>query len=91
MAYCYVLKCANGQYYVGSTRNITKRLNDHKRGRVKFTKNKRPLTLIFVKEFQNYKLALNFERKVKSWKKRKSIEKMLSKADNIYKKYCGVV
>ena len=91
MAYCYVLKCANGQYYVGSTRIITKRLNDHKNGKVKFTRSKRPLTLIFVKEFQNYKLALNFEKKVKSWKKRKSIEKMLSKPDNICEKYCGIV
>lgn len=88
---CYVLKCCNGQYYVGSTRSITGRLTDHKHGRVKFTKDKRPLTLVFVKEFQDYKSALNFEKKVKSWKKRKSIEKMLSKADNIYKKYCGIV
>ena len=91
MAYCYVLKCGNGQYYVGSSRNIIKRLNDHKFGRVKFTKNKRPLTLIFAKEFQNYKLALGFEKKVKSWKKRKSIGKMLIKPDNVYEKYCRVV
>ncbi|OGY24030.1 MAG: hypothetical protein A2Y57_02245 [Candidatus Woykebacteria bacterium RBG_13_40_7b] len=91
MAYCYVLKCGSGPYYVGSTRNVTKRLNDHDCGRVKFTKNKRPVTLIFVKEFKSYKLALDFEKRVKSWKKRKSIEKMLSKPDNIYKQYCGVV
>ena len=91
MAYCYVLKCRSGPYYIGSTKNIVKRLNDHKFGRVKFTKNKRPLTLIFAKEFQNYKLALGFEKKVKSWKKRKSIEKMLERPDNIYKNYCRVV
>ena len=71
---------------MGSTRIITKRLNDHKNGRVKFTKNKRPLTLIFVKEFQNYKLALSFEEKVKSWKKRKSIEKILDKPKRVYKR-----
>ena len=91
MAYCYVLKCSNGSYYVGSTRIITKRLNDHKNERVKFTKNKRPLTLIFVKEFENYNQALIFEKRIKSWKKRKSIEKMLEKPDNVCAKYGGIV
>ena len=91
MAYCYVLKCRSGPYYIGSTKNIVKRLNDHKFGRVKFTKNKRPLTLIFVKEFENYNQALIFEKRIKSWKKRKSIEKMLEKPDNVCAKYCGIV
>ncbi|KKQ87834.1 MAG: Excinuclease abc c subunit domain protein [Candidatus Woesebacteria bacterium GW2011_GWB1_38_8b] len=59
------------------------RLRDHRKGRVKFTKGKRPVKMIFLKEFVNYSQAYQFEKKIKSWKKRVSIERMLSKSDNI--------
>ncbi|QQS39250.1 GIY-YIG nuclease family protein [Candidatus Woesebacteria bacterium] len=91
MGYCYVLSCINGSYYVGSTRNIYDRLGNHRNGQVKYTKNNRPLKLIFVKEFASYNLAYKFEMKVKSWKKRSSIEKMIGKSDNVCLKYCGIV
>ena len=83
MSYCYVLQCFGGSYYTGSTRNIKRRLRNHRKGRVKFTKGKRPVKMIFLKEFVNYSQAYQFEKKIKSWKKRVSIERMLSKSDNI--------
>ncbi len=85
MCYCYVLHCADGSYYIGSTRNITKRIKSHKTGKVKYTKNKMPVKLAFLKECSDYNQAFSFEMKVKSWKKRKSIEKMFDKPDNIAK------
>jgi len=87
MSFCYVLKCTDGSYYTGSSRNIKKRLNSHNIGKVKYTKNRRPLKLVFVKYFEKYSDAFKFEMKVKSWKKRKSIECMLNKPDNIVKKF----
>ena len=83
MCYCYVIKCCDGSYYIGSTRDISRRLHSHKTGKVKYTKNKRPIDLIFLKEFEDYNQAFHFEMRVKSWKKRKSIERMLDKPDNI--------
>lgn len=87
MGYTYILKCFDGSYYVGSTANIGNRLIAHKTAKVKYTKSRLPFKLIFVKEFKDYPEAKKFEYKVKSWKKRKSIEKMLSKPDNIAYKY----
>lgn len=85
MSYCYVLKCLDGSFYTGSTRNMVKRFNSHQTGKVKYTKNRRPVKLEFVKEFNRYSDAFRFELKVKSWKKRKSIESMINKPDNIVK------
>jgi len=92
MAYCYVLRCKKDySYYIGSTKNIVIRLRTHQRGKVKYTKSRLPIELIFLKEFPNYAEALKFEKRVKSWKKRKSIEKMLEKSDNIASKYWEIV
>lgn len=83
MCYVYILKCCDGSYYVGSTRNIDNRLEYHKTGKVKYTKSRLPVELIFLKKFINYSESLQFETKVKSWKKRKSIKRMLDKPDNM--------
>ncbi len=92
MAYCYVLKCKkDNSYYIGSTKDIIARLKTHQKGEVKYTKSRLPVELIFLKEFPNYNDAFQFERRVKSWKKRKSIEKMLEKSDNIASKYWEIV
>ncbi|MBU1043871.1 GIY-YIG nuclease family protein [Candidatus Parcubacteria bacterium] len=91
MAYVYILKCSDGSYYTGSTKDLVKRIRTHKSGKVKYTKSRLPVDLVFVKELDNYSLAFIFESKVKSWKKRKSIERMLQKSDNVANKYWGVV
>ncbi len=91
MAFCYVIKCSDKSYYVGSTKDIVGRFKNHKLGKVRYTKSRSPLKLIFVKEFETYSEAYNFEQRVKSWKKRKSIENMLNKSDNVVSKYCPVV
>ncbi|PRY87392.1 GIY-YIG nuclease family protein [Mongoliibacter ruber] len=31
-AYTYILLCGNSQYYVGSTKNLEKRLDEHQLG-----------------------------------------------------------
>lgn len=87
MGYTYVLKCSGGSYYIGSSTNIKERLAAHETAKVKYTKSRLPIKLIFVKEFQAYSEVKSFEYKIKSWKKRKSIEKMLLKPDNIAYKY----
>jgi putative endonuclease len=87
---CYILKCKDDSYYVGSTSNIDHRIKYHILGKVKYTKSRLPLKLIFIKEFESFNQAFLFEQKVKSWKKRKSIENMLNKPDNQYLKYINL-
>ncbi len=91
MAYTYVLQSIkDGSYYVGSTNYFKQRYEQHTKGYVRSTKSKLPVKVVFLKMFTSFQEARAFEIKIKSWKKRSSIEKMLNKPDNIAK-YCPVV
>lgn len=81
--FVYVLKCSDNSYYTGAARDWKKRINKHEKGGVKYTKTRLPVKIVFLKVFDKFGDALKFESKVKSWKKRSSIEKMFSKEDNI--------
>jgi len=75
----YVLLCANGRYYTGSTDDIERRLNQHSEGKVKSTKNVRPVILKAFIEFETLKEARGYEYKVKQRKSRKMIEELIAK------------
>ena len=60
MYFTYILKLNNNNLYTGSTSNIKQRLNDHNLGRVKSTKSKRPVKLIY---FEVYKLKSDAQRR----------------------------
>lgn len=77
MPFVYILKMVNGSYYIGSCNDFEKRLDRHRKGLVRSTKHKLPFELIYLKECGEYKLAYNEEMRIKSWKKRKSIENLI--------------
>ena len=92
MGYIYVLKLSDGSYYVGSCRNIVKRLLNHKYKQVLSTKHKLPFVVLYVKELATYTKARKEELRIKKWKKRKSIEN-LYKFDktNIASRFAAIV
>ena len=92
MSYVYILRLKNNSYYTGACRNITKRLSDHLNKRVSSTKSKLPFTLIYLKEYNTYSAALTEEYRIKSWKKRKSIENLVKfDTNNIANSFAPVV
>jgi putative endonuclease len=50
-SYAYILGCSDGRYYYGSTNNLIQRLANHRRGRVKSTKWRLPVALVYFEEF----------------------------------------
>ena len=62
----YILKCKNGQYYTGFSRNINNRLRAHRRGEVSFTQDKLPVKLVHVAFFRDVIKAYDYERYLKS-------------------------
>tara|TARA_Y100000310_G_scaffold297458_1_gene330493 strand:+ start:341 stop:592 length:252 start_codon:yes stop_codon:yes gene_type:complete len=77
MAYLYILETSKNTYYIGSTNNLEQRLKYHQSGKVKSTKDKLPIKLVF-KEFHKIKAeAQKKEYKFKSWKSKKMIEKVI--------------
>jgi len=67
----YIFKSEkDGELYIGQTGNFGKRLRDHFEGRVKSTKNRRPLKLIHIEHFQTRSDAILRERELKNIKMR---------------------
>lgn len=74
----YILKGSSGRYYVGSTDNIQRRLGQHKRGHTSTTKRiGSPIELVFLQEFSTLDQARATEKRIKSWKRRDFIEKVI--------------
>ena len=72
-AYLYILRCSDGSYYVGTTRNtLAKRLAEHETGAFDgYTTRRRPVTLVFHQYFERFEDAIAAEQQVKGWRREK--------------------
>jgi putative endonuclease len=72
-AYLYILRCRDGAYYVGTTRNsLEARVAEHNAGTFDgFTSLRRPVELVFHQEFDRITDAIAAERQVKGWRRAK--------------------
>src|SRR3954469_20798649 len=70
--YMYILKCADGSYYTGSTRDLEKRLLQHQNGEgANHTKKRLPVELVYYEEFQRIDEAFYREKQVQGWRREK--------------------
>jgi putative endonuclease len=68
----YILLCANGQYYTGSTNNLERRLAQHQMGEgANFTRKHLPVKLVYFEEFQLVSDAFYREKQVQGWSRAK--------------------
>lgn len=78
LGYVYVLRMSSGKYYVGSTKDIKRRLHEHYAGQVRSTAPYLPLELLKVVNYPTYTQARSKELWLKKQKSRKSIENFLT-------------
>ena len=72
MAWTYIVRCADGTYYVGSTVNLERRLSEHNLGLgAAYTRHRRPVVLVWCAEFERIDEAFAFEKRVQGWGRRK--------------------
>ena len=66
MNYTYIVKCSDGSLYTGWTNNLEKRIKDHNAGRgAKYTKERRPVVLVYKEEFPTKQEAMKREWEIK--------------------------
>ena len=65
------------KYYVGSTTDIQRRLEEHNQGKEKFTSTGVPWKLVYEEIFQELKQARQRELHIKKMKSRKYIETLI--------------
>ncbi|MBX3093946.1 MAG: GIY-YIG nuclease family protein [Cryobacterium sp.] len=72
MPFVYILRCSDGSYYVGSTRNIETRLEQHNSGNgARYTSSRTPVTLVFCEEFEDVGEAFALEKRIQGWSRAK--------------------
>jgi len=67
MFYVYIIKSEKTKtYYVGSTNNLYKRMEEHNSGRSKYTSRGIPWELIYYESYSTRSLAMKKEKVIKS-------------------------
>ena len=63
----YILECADGSYYTGSTNNLELRLHQHQSGEgANHTKKWLPVKLVYYKEFEKYRMHFTGKSKYRA-------------------------
>jgi putative endonuclease len=72
-AWLYMLRCADGSFYVGTTRkDLGSRLAEHNAGTLGgYTATRRPVVLVFAQHFGRIVDAIAAERQIKAWSRAK--------------------
>ncbi|MDX1544331.1 MAG: GIY-YIG nuclease family protein [Christiangramia sp.] len=71
--FVYILQCNDDSYYVGMTSNLKERIEEHNLGKFPeaYTYRRRPLELKWFEEYTNPNIALDLEKKIKGWSRKK--------------------
>ena len=68
----YILLCADGSYYTGSTIDLERRLVQHQNGEgANHTKKRLPVSLLYYEEYQRIDDAFYREKQVQGWSRKK--------------------
>ena len=90
MGYMYILKCSDGTYYTGSTKDLEKRLFEHQSGNgANYTGKRLPVELVYYELYDRIDTAFLREKQVQNWsnsKKKALIEGKYEKLPNLAKK-----
>jgi tRNA/rRNA methyltransferase len=68
----YILRCADGSYYVGHTDDLEGRFAAHQSGLIEgYTQKRRPVEPVWSQEFGERDEAFRAERQIKGWSRAK--------------------
>lgn len=78
MNYTYMVKCSDDSLYTGWTNCLEKRLKAHNEGKngAKYTKLKRPVTLVYYEGFVTKEEAMRREYQIKQFNRKQKLALM---------------
>jgi type I restriction enzyme R subunit len=84
--YMYILECADGSFYTGSTKDLTYRLEQHRNGEgANHTRKQLPVKLVYYEKFDRIAEAFEREKQVQGWSRAKKIA-LIKRDYNLLKK-----
>ena len=75
--YVYILKCGDGKYYHGYTKDLKKRLRQHQSGESHPTSYRLPVELVYFETYPSKTEAMQRERRLKNGRTRKETKEKL--------------
>ena len=75
MYYLYIVECADKTLYTGITVDLKRRIKEHNTSKIgaKYTKARRPVTLVYSKKFRNRSTASKAEAKIKKMTRKEKL------------------
>ena len=84
--YVYILECADGSYYTGSTKDLDVRLQQHSNGEgSNYTSKRLPVKLVYYEEFERIDEAFFREKQIQGWCRNKKTALIMDQTDKLYK------
>jgi len=73
--YVYILECSDNSFYVGVTNDVGRRFIEHQSGvhEDSYTFSRRPLKLVYCKQFRSPIKAIDYEKQLKGWTRAKKV------------------
>ena len=72
--FIYILLCADGSFYTGSTNDLERRMVEHQNGEgANHTRKRLPVELVYTEEFDRIDEAYYRERQIHGWSRDKKI------------------
>jgi putative endonuclease len=72
MYFFYIVRCSDDSLYCGQTNDLSRRIGEHNSSdtkSAKYTKARRPVTLVYFETHQTIQSAMKREWQVKRWSK----------------------
>lgn len=72
--FVYILLCADGSFYTGSTNDLERRMAEHQNGEgANHTRKRLPVELVYTEEYDRIDEAYYRERQIHGWCREKKI------------------
>ena len=85
VGYMYILECADGSYYTGSTTALELRMAQHKNGEgANHTRKHLPVKLLYYEEYDRIDEAFYREKQIQGWSRKKKEALMSGKFNDLH-------
>ena len=86
MPWTYLLECADGSFYAGSSVDLERRVADHNLGlgpTYTRSRRRRPVTVVWSHQFDRIDEAFAFEKQIQGWSRAKRIALIEGRYDDL--------
>ncbi|AZH84475.1 GIY-YIG nuclease family protein [Plantibacter sp. VKM Ac-2885] len=90
MPHVYILKCADGSFYTGSTIDLARRVAEHMDGLgATYTRERLPVTLVWSAEYDRVDDAFFIEKRLQGWSRAKKQAVIDGRFDDLPRLSCS--